>query len=131
VIPFSGRILGKGEVLEREAAVESEETNMLSLQNIESELSYAYLHAVASRAGFICTCTDRHSDEAGVDAVIRVVGQLAVDSVFTSFTVDVQLKATSVEPVEHNGRYSYSLGLKNYNELRSTTAAGPQLLVVL
>jgi hypothetical protein len=105
---------------------------MLTVQNIESELSYAYLHAVASRAGFICECTGRHSDEAGVDALIRVVGRrLHADSTLTRFVVDVQLKATSIQPVTRNGRYSYSLRLKNYNDLRATTAASPQLLVVL
>jgi len=52
---------------------------MLTMQNVESELSYAYLHAVASRAQIICECTGRHSDEAGVDAVLRVKGKLARD----------------------------------------------------
>jgi hypothetical protein len=42
---------------------------MLFAQNIESELSYAYLHAIASRGGIICEVAGRHSDEAGVDAV--------------------------------------------------------------
>jgi hypothetical protein len=104
---------------------------MLSSQNIESELSYAYLHAVASRAGIICEYTGRHSDEAGVDAVLRVKGRLANDSVFTSFTVDVQLKATATLPVEQDGRYSHSLKLKNYNELRSTATISPHVLIVL
>jgi hypothetical protein len=44
---------------------------MLSMQNIESELSYAYLHAVASRCGIICESSGRHTDDAGVDAVLR------------------------------------------------------------
>jgi len=104
---------------------------MLTLQNIESELSYAYLHATAARAGIICEYTGRHSDEAGVDAVLRVKGRLAQDSVFTQFTVEVQLKATKQVPVEQNGRYSHSLKVKNYNELRSENTGAPQLLVVL
>ena len=62
---------------------------MLTIQNIESELSYAYLHAVSSRCGIICESTGRHTDEAGVDAVLRVRGKLAADSVLTQFTVDV------------------------------------------
>lgn len=45
---------------------------MLSEQNIEAELSYAYLHAVASRAGFSCEYRNRHLDGAGVDATITV-----------------------------------------------------------
>lgn len=104
---------------------------MLTIQNIESELSYAYLHAVSSRCGIICESTGRHTDEAGVDAVLRVRGKLAADSVLTQFTVDVQLKASMGVPVERDGQYSYSLKLKNYDELRSTATGSPQLLVVL
>lgn len=104
---------------------------MLTAQNIESELSYAYLHAVASQAGVICEYSGRHTDEAGVDAVLRVKGRLAPDSVLTQFTVDVQLKATIKVPVEQEGRYSYSLTAKNYNELRCRHTGAPQLLVVL
>ena len=104
---------------------------MLSTQNIESELSYAYLHAVASRAGIICEYSGRHTDEAGVDAVLRVKGKLAEESVLTHFTTDVQLKATMREAVEQNGRFSYNLRMKNYNDLRSESTIAPQLLVVL
>ncbi len=104
---------------------------MLSTENIESELSYAYLHAVASCAGIICEYTGRHSDAAGVDAVLRVNGRLAPDSTLTRFTVEVQLKATKKMPVEQDGRYSHSLEAKNYNDLRSVEALAPQLLVVL
>lgn len=103
---------------------------MLTHQNIESELSYAYLHAVASRCGFICECTGRHTDEAGVDAVLRVKGRLAPDSVFLQFAVDVQLKATKTSPIENNAVYSHSLKIKNYNDLRSVNTGAPQLLVV-
>jgi hypothetical protein len=49
----------------------------------------------------------------------------------TQFTVDVQLKATKKIPVEQDGKYSYSLKVKNYDELRSTNTGAPQLLVVL
>ena len=87
---------------------------MLTDQNIESELSYAYLHAIASRGAIICEMTGRHSDEAGVDAVLRVKGRLAQDSILTQFAVEVQLKATKMVPVERDGKYSYSLKVKNY-----------------
>jgi hypothetical protein len=104
---------------------------MLSAQNIESELSYAYLHAIASRGGIICEVAGRHSDEAGVDAVLRVKGKLAPDSILTQFPVEVQLKATKRVRIERDGKYSYSLKVKNYDELRSIHALAPQLLVVL
>ena len=40
----------------------------LSANNIEAELSYAYLHAVASKAGVGCKLGSRHDDNAGIDA---------------------------------------------------------------
>ena len=58
---------------------------MLTAQNIESELSYAYLHAIASRAGVICEGAGRHTDEAGVDAILRIKGSLAENSTLTQF----------------------------------------------
>ena len=104
---------------------------MLTIQNIESELSYAYLHAIASRGGIICENTGRHTDDAGVDVVLRVKGKLDDDSILTQFTVEVQLKATKKIPLEQNGRYSHSLKVKNYDELRSTNTGVQQLLVIL
>jgi hypothetical protein len=104
---------------------------MLSVNNIESELSYSYLHAVASRAGLICEVSGRHTDDVGVDAVLRVKGRLAPDSVLTQFTADVQLKATRQAPALHNGRFQFRVNRKNYDELRSTKTGAPQLLIVL
>ena len=104
---------------------------MLTTNNIESELSYAYLHAVACRAGLICEVTGRHTDDAGVDAVLRVKGRLAPDSILTQFTADVQLKATRQVAVLQNERYQYRIKRKNYDELRSTKTGAPQLLILL
>jgi hypothetical protein len=104
---------------------------VLTSQNIEAELSYAYLHAVASRAGIICERSGTHTDDAGVDAVLRVKGPLADDSLLTSFTVDVELKATIAQPVGQEGRYAFPLKMKNYDELRSVATIAPHLLVVL
>jgi hypothetical protein len=104
---------------------------LLSDNNIMAELSYAYLHAIASRAGFSCQEGNRHEDGIGVDAKLRVKERFGTDSTLTNFTVDVQLKATSNAPIDQGDEYSYSLRLKNYNELRSTECQAPQLLVVL
>jgi len=119
-----------------QAAFGSEEVRniemmLLTDQNIESELSYAYLHAIASRGGIICESTGRNTDAASVDAMLRVYGELATDSILTDFSVEVQLKATKQAPIEMDGRYSHSLKIKNYNEQRSTKTAAPKLLVVL
>ena len=40
---------------------------LLSNNNITAELSYAYLHAIAAKAGMSCKAGDRHDDGAGVD----------------------------------------------------------------
>jgi len=52
---------------------------MMTTQNIESELSYAYLHAVCSKAGLSCKYGDRHDDGAGIDAEIIYRGELKHD----------------------------------------------------
>jgi hypothetical protein len=105
---------------------------MLSEQNIEAELSYAYLHAVASRAGFGCKVGTRHDDDAGIDAIVSEDGRrLAADSVLTSFDVHVQLKATYQVPVEQAGAYSYSLTIPHYDKLRNPKVNSPRILVVL
>ena len=48
----------------------------MTIQNIESELSYAYLHAICSKAGLSCKQGDRHDDGAGVDAEVIYRGEL-------------------------------------------------------
>ena len=45
--------------------------------DVESELSYAYLHAVVANAGYECALSGRHSDNAGVDLVFTRVADSA------------------------------------------------------
>ena len=105
---------------------------LLTQANIKSELSYAYLHAVASRAGLGCEAAGRHTDGAGVDAVIRAKERFDARSTLTDFTVEVQLKATCDEPnPDTRGRYSFVLKLDHYNKLRNTETGAQQILVVL
>lgn len=105
---------------------------LLNENNIKAELSYAYLHAVAARAACSASEGDRHSDGAGVDAIIRAKERFAADSILTHFTIEVQLKATSEEPpIDDRGRYSFSLLLDHYNKLRDTETQAQLILVVL
>jgi hypothetical protein len=76
----------------------------LSSYDIEAELSYAYLHAVAAKAGMGCMCSNRHLDNAGVDAIVTAVEKFQWDSVFTDISLHVQLKSTSKQPAEHDGK---------------------------
>ena len=104
---------------------------LLPENDIESELSYAYLHAVVSRAGCECSRTGRLSDNAGVDALIRVRERFSTESTISFFSVDVQFKATRLTPSLNKGRFSVWLKAKNYNELRSPESPISPLLVVL
>jgi len=70
--------------------------------------------------------------KAGIDAVVREDGRrLVADSLLTSFSVDIQLKATCLTPAEHDGGFSYSLPVPQYDRLRGTRVLTPRLLVVL
>jgi hypothetical protein len=105
---------------------------VLSKQNIEAELSYAYLHAVAAQAGFGCKAGARHDDDAGVDAIVSEDRRrLAKESVLTSFDLHVQLKATYQTPVEQDGKYSFNLTIPRYDKLRNPAVNSARLLVVL
>jgi hypothetical protein len=107
---------------------------MLTCENIKSELSYAYLHAIASRAGFNCECTNRHADNVGIDARVSEYGRLDDDSVLTDFSLDVQLKATAkrlVSPRTRPSDLSYVLKVDQYDKLRNESAANQKILVVL
>ncbi|WP_035255390.1 DUF4365 domain-containing protein [Desulfatiglans anilini] len=99
---------------------------------IESELSYAYLHAVAAQAGMSCQVSERQADKMGVDAIIRAKERFAKDSIFTDLALDVQLKATISKPKRNNNKISYFLdGVDRYDKLRSETVTPPRILVVL
>src|SRR5215471_2663408 len=104
----------------------------LTDNDIRAELSYAYLHAVAARAGFGCECAGRHTDNAGVDAYVRVKERLSTAAVHTNFPFEIQLKATSKSAAQEGGRLSYWLeDVEKYNELRERSGPMPKLLVVL
>ena len=62
--------------------------------NVESELSYAYLHAVASRAAMACGEGNRHEDNNGVDAGITAWGPFPGGGYLNEVDLKVQLKAT-------------------------------------
>ena len=105
----------------------------LSENDIKAELSYAYLHAVAARAGFACEMGGRHSDNAGVDAQL-VVPEERLDpaSTYTQFSIPVQLKATSQQPALEDSRYSFWLAdVKRYDKLRRRSGPFPIVLAVL
>lgn len=105
---------------------------MLSANDIESELSYAYLHAVAAKAGMECSPTARHSDNHGVDARIRAWGPFPSGGFLTEVNIDVQLKATISQPFDSGSALSYAIkGIERFDALRSDTVETTRILVVL
>lgn len=105
--------------------------NPLSNNDIESELSYAYLHAVASKAGVGCKIGSRHDDNAGIDAELTGWGPFS--GYRQEIDIKVQLKATVKPSPEHDEQcLSYSLsGISRYDDLRNEAIATPRILVVL
>ncbi len=106
--------------------------SLLPPNETESELSYAYLHAVAAAAGMSCEVSPRHADNMGIDATVRASEKFADDSLLTDFALSVQLKATIKEMTLTNEKISYFVdGVARYDRLRKKTIAPPMILVVL
>ena len=100
--------------------------------NIESELSYAYLHAVASKAGMACSAGNRHEDNNGIDATLTAWGPFNSGGYLTEVDIKVQLKATIAVPADDGVNLSYFLsGVSRYNDLRTATVNAARILVVL
>jgi len=106
--------------------------SMLTKQDIESELSYAYLHALASKAGFVCESRPRHIDNDGVDATVSALGtKLCAKSEIYTLSIDIQLKATKRQLTREQGFISYKLKTKHFEKLKNTNIQSPRFLVVL
>lgn len=98
--------------------------------DIQSELSYAYLHAVASKIGAVCYLGNRHLDNMGVDALIRYRPK---DPNAEDVNLDIQLKSKKQVPkITKNGFISYSLqGIDRYDDLRRVRGHVKCILIVL
>lgn len=106
--------------------------NAITSLNIESELSYVYLHAVASRAGMACKAGNRHEDDNGIDAIVTAWGPFSGGGYLTEVDLKIQLKATIRKPSDDGTNLSYSLrGVTRYNDLRNDRMLIPRILVVL
>jgi hypothetical protein len=108
--------------------------NPLSGNEIESELSYAYLHAVASMAGVSCKHVTRHEDNNGIDAQLTAWGPFPNGGYLNEIDLKIQLKAKKGIPIEKDGHLSYFLqdeDSKRYNDLRADTVSIHRILVVL
>lgn len=100
--------------------------------DIEAELSYAYLHAVASRAGVACQVAGRSHDNLGIDATLSVVRDFGEGASLTDISIHVQLKATTREPAVKDGRLSFFLkDREHYDRLRAGSSYPARILAVL
>src|SRR5437016_4383997 len=95
----------------------------------KQQLSIAYLHAVASAAGF--ALQGSFVDDDSVDRTVVARGWVHPKSVLRSPKIDVQLKSVSREPLKTvEESFVFRVSKKNYDELRHR-ALVPRLLVVL
>ncbi|MFZ6643450.1 DUF4365 domain-containing protein [Undibacterium sp. TC4M20W] len=107
-------------------------TSQLSDNDIEAELSYAYLHAVASIAGADCKSMSRLSDNRGLDAQLTAWGPFPGGGDRLEVDLKIQLKATVSAPNDIGSHFSYHLkDIKRYNDLRQKAYSVPRVLVVL
>lgn len=103
----------------------------LSRNDIESELSYAYLHAVAAKAGMNCKVGDRHDDGAGVDAEVNYRGETS-HPYLKHVQLNIQLKATVKGKGAYPDHLTYFLqGKKRFEKLRIKDSELYKILVVL
>jgi Domain of unknown function (DUF4365) len=100
-------------------------------QDIEARLSYAYLHAVASHAGFVCRPAMPDEDKEGIDAVVTAYGAFP-GTWRTQVTMNIQLKATVKTPADDGAFLSYFVqGIRRYDKLREDHREPVRLLAVL
>lgn len=100
---------------------------MLSNELIREELSVAYLHAVAAKAGYSWEST--RVDRDGIDGRVFARGRISDEAVFASPIIGFQLKETSsvqdfADPIH------FKLKQKNYEDLRARSVH-PRYLALL
>ena len=78
---------------------------MYTVKDTESELSVAYLQAIAARNRFSCTIATRTMDNNGIDATLH--GMDDFGGSLTEITLHVQLKATIKEPLIQDGKIRF------------------------
>ena len=92
----------------------------------KQQLSVAYVHAVAARAGYACQVIKLDDDS--IDVQLAARGRVHHKAVLRSPKLDIQLKATAQHALKQD-HLAFPLPLKNYNDLRGSVV--PRLLVVL
>jgi hypothetical protein len=99
---------------------------------IKSELSSVYVHAVASMAGCACNRAERQTDNLGIDLTIRFRGDFPnLPSPARLVTFDVQLKSGSnISFDNQNSIVLDGLDKKNYDDYRDDRRNPPIFLIL-
>ena len=94
----------------------------------KEEFSYAYIHAVAAAAGYLCANATRLMDMEGIDVTIAALG---VQGTRRCPRIDLQVKCTSREDLVHDDCIKYPLEVAAYDNLRFDDPSIPYYLVVV
>ncbi|BAS56789.1 hypothetical protein LBWT_27140 [Leptolyngbya boryana IAM M-101] len=96
----------------------------------KEEFSYAYVHAIASTAGFCVQPKSRPMDSAGLDIIIEAPGAMT-KGVLSFPKIEAQVKCTATKANITELFIKFPLEVKNYNKLRLTSHLVPQILIVV
>lgn len=99
----------------------------MDINHRKEEFSYAYIHAIASVAGFALSQVPKLVDHDGIDVQIAARG--GKGSV-RSPRLEAQVKCTWTDVTKEN-RIAYPLEVKNYNDLIGEDYHIPRILIVL
>lgn len=106
---------------------------IVNIQSVEQQLSFRYVEAVANRTGYVAT---EPRQDFGVDLTLMHVEKVSRilkknRYMCSGYSLDLQIKASRNLKLK-NGKISYSLELKNYDDIRRRQLRGgtPIVLVV-
>lgn len=97
----------------------------MDINQQKEQFSLAYLHVVATAAGF--KLSDPRVDDESVDVII---GQSGGEGTVRSPRLEVQLKCTERDVLRDDGVH-FQLKRKNYDDLRDPDVMVPRILVVM
>ena len=103
------------------------EFKVLEESLVKAELSFSYVHAVATSVSF--SCQKVSIDRDSVDITIRAKGKLVDNPETFSPLLDVQLKS-EVSPETEEDYVLHDLKVKNYKELRGSGYDVNRILVL-
>ena len=101
---------------------------MMDLSQQKEQFSRAYVHAVASVAGF--SLYESKVDDDSIDVGFAQRGGVDGDC-YRSPKIEAQLKCTSREEVGGKDAISFDLKVKNYNEICPEHFLVPRILIVV